>query len=130
MSTSEGKEGQEEGKSNEKQVDYIEIPVTDVGAAKRFYGEVFGWPFEDWGPNYASFHDGRLAGGFRQVEVGETVRPGGPLVVIYAADLPDMEARVQRAGGAVVKPTFEFPGGKRFHFTDPAGHELAVWSDR
>jgi predicted enzyme related to lactoylglutathione lyase len=115
---------------NEKRIDYVEFPVADVGAAKRFYGEVFGWSFEDYGPDYASFHDGRLAGGFRQVEAGEEVRPGGPLVVLYAADLADLEARVKRAGGAVVRPVFDFPGGRRFHFSDPAGHELAVWSDR
>ena len=63
---------------NEKRIDYVELPVADVAAAKRFYGEVFGWSFEDYGPGYASFHDGRLAGGFRQVDAGETVRPGGP----------------------------------------------------
>jgi predicted enzyme related to lactoylglutathione lyase len=58
------------------------------------------------------------------------VKPGGPLVVIYAADLELLEQRVRQAGGAIVRPIFSFPGGRRFHFTDPSGNELAVWSDK
>ncbi len=87
---------------------------------------MFGWTFEDYGPDYASFHDGRLAGGFRKEA---RVPRGGPLVVLYAADLAAMEAKVRQAGGKIARPTFEFPGGRRFHFTDPSGNELAVWTD-
>jgi len=111
------------------QIDYIEFPVANVAKAKQFYGAAFGWTFEDYGPNYASFGDGRMGGGFN----GEApVRPGGgaPLVIIYAADLEAMEKKVTGAGGKIVRPTFSFPGGRRFHFADPDGHELAVWSDR
>lgn len=110
-----------------RRIDYIEFPVPDVGAAKRFYGTVFGWVFSDYGPDYASFDDGRLTGGFRG---GETVQPGGPLVVIYAHDLKAVERAVTAAGGRITRPTYEFPGGRRFHFADVAGHELAVWSDQ
>jgi predicted enzyme related to lactoylglutathione lyase len=112
---------------HDRRIDYIELPATNVGVAKRFYSEAFGWPFTDYGPDYASLFDGRLAGGLRKVEA---IRPGGPLVVIFAVDLAAAEARVRAAGGTIVKPTFSFPGGRRFHFADPSGNELAVWSDR
>jgi predicted enzyme related to lactoylglutathione lyase len=112
---------------HDRRIDYIELSVTDVAGAKRFYGEAFGWRFEDYGPDYASFADGRLTGGFTKVEA---VRAGGPLIVIFVLDLEAVEKRVRDAGGKVVRPTFSFPGGRRFHFADPSGNELAVWSDR
>jgi len=110
----------------EKRINYVEFPVVDIQAAKRFYGEAFGWTFEDWGPEYASFSDGKMSGGFRKEAA---VQPGGPLVILYSADLEAMKAQVQKAGGTIVSE-LEFPGGRRFHFKDPAGHELAVWSER
>jgi uncharacterized protein len=112
---------------HDRRIDYIELPVSDVALAKRFYGAVFGWTFEDYGPDYASFHDGRLGGGFRQEA---HVARGGPLVVLYAVDLAALEAKIRGAGGKVVRAPFAFPGGRRFHFTDPSGNELAVWTDR
>jgi predicted enzyme related to lactoylglutathione lyase len=112
---------------HDRRIDYVELTVVDVAAAKRFYGQAFGWRFEDYGPDYASFADGRLTGGFRKVD---KVQVGGPLIVIFALDLAAAESRVQAAGAAIVRPTFSFPGGRRFHFTDPSGNELAVWSDR
>ncbi|HUF35879.1 MAG TPA: VOC family protein [Gemmatimonadales bacterium] len=112
---------------HDRRIDYIELPAPDVGAAKRFYAAAFGWEFTDYGPDYTSFLDGRLAGGLRKADKPE---PGGPLVVIFALDLADAERRVRQAGGRVVKPAFSFPGGRRFHFVDPGGNELAVWSDR
>ncbi len=108
-------------------IDYIEFSAKSVPDAKRFYGSAFGWSFEDYGPDYASFSDGRLSGGF---QTASPVNTGGPLVVIYAADLERMEQKVKQAGGKIVKSIFTFPGGRRFHFTDPSGHELAVWSDK
>jgi len=110
----------------DRRIDYIEFPATDVAATKRFYVELFGWTFTDYGPDYTSFEDGRLAGGFTKEG---SVAKGGPLIVIYARDLQAMEARVRRAGGSIVKPIFGFPGGRRFHFTDPSGNELAIWSE-
>jgi len=115
------------------QMDYIELPATDIEATKRFYNHVFGWQFKDWGPGYTSFHDGRLGGGFN----GESQPAGadggaktrGVLVVIYAASLDDVYRKVKEVGGKIVRETFEFPGGKRFHFADPNGNELAVWSE-
>jgi uncharacterized protein len=110
----------------EKRINYVEFPVPSIEEAKRFYGQAFGWTFEDWGPEYASFSDGRMNGGFRQEA---EVRHGGPLVILYSADLGSMKAQVQEAGGTIVSE-IEFPGGRRFHFRDPAGHELAVWSEQ
>jgi uncharacterized protein len=112
--------------ANEGQVDYVEFPATDLGKTKAFYSQVFGWKFEDYGPDYTSFTDGRLAGGFFSAPHAAA---GGPLVVIYAQALEALEAKVRSAGGSIVKAIFSFPGGRRFHFTDPNGNELAVWSD-
>ncbi|HUN89485.1 MAG TPA: VOC family protein [Terriglobales bacterium] len=108
------------------QMDYIEFPATDIAATKRFYNSVFGWNFTDYGPEYAGFHDRRLAGGFTMS--AEPAR-GGPLVVLYAKALEDTQKNVIAAGGKIVLETFEFPGGRRFHFADPNGNELAVWSE-
>jgi predicted enzyme related to lactoylglutathione lyase len=114
------------------QMDYIEFPATDIEATKRFYGQVFGWQFTDYGPTYTSFHDGRLAGGFNgesQPAGADGANTRGVLVVIYAASLDEVYGKVKRSGGKIVRETFEFPGGKRFHFADPNGNELAVWSE-
>lgn len=111
---------------HDRRIDYIEFPVDDIGVAKAFYGAVFGWTFTDYGPDYASFEDGRLSGGFRG---GETPTRGGALVVLYATALEEVRDAVAPAGGTIVTEPFDFPGGRRFHFTDPAGNELAVWSD-
>ena len=115
-----------EAKTNDRRVDYLEFPATDITRTKTFYANVFGWKFTDYGPDYTSFEDGRLAGGF---STAPEVVHGGVLVVIYAADLSAIEASVRAAGGAIVKEIFPFPGVRRFHFTDPSGNELAVWSE-
>jgi predicted enzyme related to lactoylglutathione lyase len=107
-------------------IDYIEFAATDLEATKSFYGSVFGWRFTDYGPDYTSFDDGRLTGGFEKTDA---VAPGGPLVVIYSSDLESLERAIPVAGGVITRPTFEFPGGRRFHFRDPGGNELAVWSE-
>lgn len=111
----------------DKRIDYIELQVDDVGVAKTFYSAVFDWKFTDYGPDYSSFEDGRLAGGLRGGEGAPT--RGGVLVVIYARALEAMRDAIVFSGGKIVAEIFDFPGGRRFHFTDPAGNELAVWSD-
>jgi predicted enzyme related to lactoylglutathione lyase len=113
--------------TNESRIDYIEFPATDIAKTRAFYTGLFGWKFTDYGPDYTSFADGRLAGGFF---TKDTVTPGGALVVIFSSDLAGMQAKVQAAGGAITKEIFPFPGGRRFHFTDPSGNELGVWSDK
>ena len=108
-------------------IDYIEFPVDDLDAAKRFYGEVFGWQFTDYGPDYVGIRKtgGGEVGGFRREA---TVERGGPLVVVFSTDLQGSLRAVVEAGGRIVTEPFGFPGGRRFHFTDPAGNELAVAS--
>lgn len=111
---------------HDKRIDYVEFGSTDLAATKSFYGSLFGWQFTDWGPDYCSFEDGRLGGGFHQ---SETVATGGPLVIIYATNLEILSAAVVEQGGSITKEIFDFPGGRRFHFADPSGNVLAVWSD-
>lgn len=106
-------------------IDYIEFTVTDMEVSKAFYSRVFGWKFTDYAPVYAGIQGpGREVGGFT---VGE-VKRGGPLVVLYSADLEATLAATKEAGAEIVKEPFDFPGGRRFHFLDPSGNELAVWA--
>ena len=107
-------------------IDYIEFRAANLEETKAFYGGVFSWKFTDYGPEYTSFEDGRLAGGFQH---GSATPGVGTLAVIYAVDLEAMQSKIEQAGGTIVKPIFSFPGGRRFHFQDPSGNELAVWSD-
>ncbi|HVN92146.1 MAG TPA: VOC family protein [Terracidiphilus sp.] len=116
---------------NHHKINYIEFAASDVSRAKQFYASVFGWTFEDWGPDYVSF-DGANAGvhgGFRVAKPEETSGIPAPLVVLYSKDLKATEAAIVAAGGSIAVPTFEFPGGRRFHFSDGVGNALAVWSE-
>jgi len=113
--------------ANNLRLDYVEFATRDVAAAKKFYTAAFNWQFTDYGPDYTSFTDGRLAGGF--FHSPEVPAKMNPTVVVFAADLESAAVRVEQAGGKIVRPSFEFPGGRRFQFTDPTGLELAVWSD-
>ncbi len=110
----------------ENTIDYIEMFARQTADMKQFYRSAFEWTFEDYGPDYTSFSDGRLTGGFTTAASGPSQ---GVLLVLFATDLAGCMARIRSAGGAIVKDIFSFPGGRRFHFTDPAGNELAVWSD-
>jgi len=112
---------------HDHRIDYIEMGATDIQATRRFYERAFGWKFTDYGPDYTSFEDGRLTGGFHTERAPSR---GGALVILFAVDVADAERRVVDAGGTITTPTFSFPGGRRFHFTDPSGNELAVWTDR
>jgi uncharacterized protein len=107
-------------------IDYIEISVGDVAAAKRFYAAAFGWEFNDYGPSYAGIRGvDREMGGLAQAD---DVASGGPLVVLYSDDLDATLAAVRTAGGEITRKPYSFPGGRRFHLRDPSGNELAVWS--
>src|SRR4029079_16531085 len=112
---------------NDRRIDYVEFNVADVARAKKFYGEAFGWTFKDYGPDYCEFADGRLTGA---CACGGAAGSGGPLVIVYANDLDGLQRRIEAAGGRIVKPAYDFPGGRRFHFVDPDGYQLAVWSAR
>jgi uncharacterized protein len=114
--------------SNHHRIDYFELPAADLTAAKNFYHAAFGWKLTDYGPTYAGFgYPGadREAGGM----TNNQDHARAPLAILYSENLEATETGVTAAGGKIVKPIFSFPGGRRFHFTDPAGNELAVWSD-
>lgn len=112
---------------HDRRIDYVEIPVLEIARARGFYQTLFGWKFTDYGPDYSSFEDGRITGGLRL----EAAHPGnGILVVLYAVGLEAMVPQVVAAGGRIVQETFDFPGGRRFHFMDPEGNELAIWTDQ
>ena len=113
--------------STENRIDYVEIPVADVPRARAFLEAMFGWTFREWGDDYLSFSDGRLNGGIRKSD--EPAPSSGVLLVFYSADLERDVERVQELGGKISQEIFSFPGGRRFHFVDPAGTEFAIWSD-
>ncbi len=110
-------------------IDYVELAAPDLERTTRFYAEAFGWEFTAYGPDYAGIRGpagGAEVGGIRRE--GD-VRRGGPLVLLYSADLDASVEAVTRAGGSVVDGPYPFPGGRRFHFTDPGGNELGVWAE-
>lgn len=107
-------------------IQYVEIPGPDLEKLKDFYGRAFGWSFQDWGPEYVSFSGAGVEGGFNPAR--KPVEGLGSLIILHARDLEAAERSVQEAGGRVTHH-HEFPGGKRFHFVDPCGNELAIWSE-
>ena len=107
-------------------INYVELPGGDLVATKAFYSATFGWSFTDFGPDYAAIGDAGLDGGFVSAATSTT---SVPLVVLKADDLEDALSRVEANGGVITVPIFEFPGGRRFHFRDPAGNELGVWAE-
>jgi uncharacterized protein len=112
-------------------INYVEFATASIEDTKKFYTAVFGWTFKDWGLDYidSSPEIAGIALGFRRGEPGQTQSSFAPLVILYSADLKATEAAIVAAGGSIVVPTFEFPGGRRFHFSDGAGNVLAVWSE-
>ena len=106
-------------------IDYVELPGGDLATTKDFYAAAFGWSFTDYGPDYAGLDDAGLDGGF------DRTTPAGspPLIILRSGDLDATLAAVQAAGAEIVQPIFEFPGGRRFHFRDPAGNVLGVWAE-
>lgn len=108
-------------------INYIEFKAKDLGKIKEFYTASFGWTFTDYGPTYVAFSESGLQGGFEKTE-NEIVN--GALVVLYHSNLELIKTIIIKSGGDIAKDIFPFPGGRRFHFIDPAGNELAVWSDK
>jgi len=108
----------------DRKLDYLEFYAADFSAMKRFYGTAFGWSFVDYGEDYIAFADAGLDGGFQRGA------PAAPLPILYAENLEGAVNAVERAGGSVTRSIYAFPGGRRFNFRDPAGNELAVWSDQ
>ncbi|MDH3416846.1 MAG: VOC family protein [Gammaproteobacteria bacterium] len=114
--------------SVEKRIDYVEIPVTDLEKTREFFVALFDWEFTEYGPDYFSFDDGRLVGGIRRSE--EPAPANGVLIVFFSEDLERDYERVKELGATISQETFAFPGGRRFHFADPAGTEFAIWSNK
>jgi len=108
-------------------INYIELNVRNIDQAKAFYGQAFGWTFTDYGPAYTEFSDGAMKGGFTTLAPPSPA--GGPLVILYANQLEAARGSVVAAGGTISREIFAFPGGRRFHFKDADGYELAVWSN-
>jgi hypothetical protein len=112
-------------------INYVELPSTDLDAVQAFYAAAFGWTFQVWGDTYRSFTGAGLEGGFELQGASTTSRApsgDGVLVILYSDDLAATQAAVVAAGGTVSVPPYDFPGGRRFHFVDPSGNELAVWT--
>jgi predicted enzyme related to lactoylglutathione lyase len=116
--------------AKDQRIDYIELPGADFDAIEAFYSRTFGWVFTDFGPEYRAFSDQTLEGGFYKSSLCSRTEQGAALVIIYATDLEGTRAHVIANGGRICQDIFAFPGGRRFHFLDPHGNELAVWSDQ
>ncbi|ASP39153.1 glyoxalase [Bacterioplanes sanyensis] len=111
-------------------INYVEFPARDLSATQTFFEQVFGWQFEAYGEAYLAFSSGGTAGGFYHSDKASRMANGAVLVVIQAEDLEACLARVEQHGGRISQAIFSFPGGRRFHFIEPSGNELAVWSEQ
>jgi predicted enzyme related to lactoylglutathione lyase len=116
--------------SKHEKIDYVEFPAMDLEETKRFFTKAFGWKFTDYGPEYCDFADQGIKGGFFKSHKKGTTETGSALIIFYSEDLEATQKKVENAGGVIIKPTYSFPGGRRFHFTEPSGNEFAVWSDK
>ena len=112
-----------------EKINYVEFPAKDIESAKSFFSSAFGWDFIDYGPDYTAFSNEGLDGGFFRSELSVSTEKGSALIVFYSEELEQTLAKIEGAGGLIIKPVFSFPGGRRFHFSDPNGNEYAVWSD-
>lgn len=112
-----------------EKINYVEFPAKDLPATKTFFETAFGWQFTDYGPEYTAFLNEGLDGGFFKSDLSSTTNRGGALIVLYSQHLEETLAKVEAAGGEIIKPIFSFPGGRRFQFLEPSGNEFGVWSD-
>ena len=113
-----------------EKLNYVEFPARDLGATKAFFTKVFKWTFEDFGPDYCAFAGQGLDGGFYRSELYSSTLSGAALLVFFSDNLEATLEKVRQAGGRIEKPIFSFPGGRRFHFSEPSGNEFAVWTDK
>lgn len=112
-----------------EKINYIEFPVKDMEATKTFFSKVFNWSLVDYGPEYCAFSNAGINGGFFKSNLSSTTANGGMLTVFYSSNLEVTQGNIEKAGGIIIQPIFSFPGGRRFHFTEPSGNEFAVWSE-
>ena len=114
---------------HETKICYVEFHARDLAATRAFFEKSFGWDFTDYGPDYMSFADGRIAGGFFRSDKCACYEAGSPMVVLLDQKLEECLARVTSHGGKITRPIFSYPGGRRFHFTEPSGNELSVCAE-
>ena len=112
-----------------EKINYVEFPAKDIEATKSFFTKAFGWSFVDYGPDYTAFSDEGIDGGFFKSDLAASTTTGSVLIVFFSQALEKTQSKIENAGGEIIKPIFPFPGGRRFHFSDPSGNEYAVWSD-
>ncbi|MGH1472590.1 MAG: VOC family protein [Cellvibrionaceae bacterium] len=117
------------GHEHEK-INYVEFPANNMDGTKAFFTQVFGWAFTDYGSDYTAFSNEGLDGGFFRSDMNVSTKNGSALVVFYSNELEDTLSKIEPAGGSIIEPIFSFPGGRRFHFSDPSNNEFAVWSDK
>jgi predicted enzyme related to lactoylglutathione lyase len=113
--------------ANHNEIDLIEFPVKSTEQLKQtrdFFSSVFEWKYTEWGEEYSDTTDSGASSGIN-ADKSATM----PLTVIYSNDLEKTKALVLEHGGTILVDTYSFPGGRRFHFTEPSGNELAVWSE-
>jgi uncharacterized protein len=115
--------------NHHEKINYIELAANNLPATKAFFQAAFNWSFTDYGSEYVAFSNEGLDGGFYKADMHSNADKGGALVIFYSNQLEATLSKVEKAGGKVTKPIFPFPGGRRFHFTEPSGNEFAVWSD-
>ncbi len=112
-----------------EKINYLEFPANNIPATKTFFETVFNWAFEDFGPDYTAFSNQGLDGGFFTSNLSSTTQNGAALTIFYSKDIHSTQSKIEQAGGIITQTIFAFPGGQRFHFTEPSGNEFAVWSD-
>lgn len=113
-----------------EKISYVEFPSKDIDLTKDFFKKVFNWQFEDYGPGYTAFSNAGIEGGFYKSGLTSSTSNGSALIVFYSSNLKSSLSKITDAGGSIIKPIFNFPGGRRFHFSDPNGNEYAIWSDQ
>jgi len=111
------------------QIHYIEFSAADFPATESFFSSVFGWSFQHWGDDYMSFENAGISGGFARADLKADASKGSALVILFSNDLEKTRDDVLSAGGRIKTDIFSFPGGRRFHFIEPSGNELAVWTE-
>ncbi|HJZ13629.1 MAG TPA: VOC family protein [Acidobacteriota bacterium] len=112
-----------------EKINYVELPAKDLAGTKAFFESVFGWSFTDYGPEYTAFENQGLDGGFFQSDLVSSTENGAALIVFYSSQLEATLAKVEKAGGSILKPIYSFPGGRRFHFAESSRNEFAVWGE-
>ncbi len=112
-----------------EKINYVEFPAKNLQATKDFFIQAFSWSFQDFGPDYSSFSNQGIDGGFYKSDLSSSTNNGAALIVFYSKNLEVTQGKIKKANGVIIQPIFSFPGGRRFHFTEPSGNEFAVWSD-